>query len=221
MRGQTRSGETVAARKPRVRRSQEERSTETRRRLIEAAIEVMRKDGYANLTISKVTQSAGLTNGAMQHHFPSRDDLVMALLDAVYPVLEISFDSIAAEELTPHARIARLVDILWAIYSKPEYLAVWDIALGARGDPKLWAQVGNYQRHISMHIRSEFVRLFADLDISREDADRVLSVVVAAIRGLALQSMFGEDKVNHASFAVIKDLGCRELDRCKGDAGAA
>ena len=210
------SGDAVPARARRGRRTQEQRSAETRQRLLEAAIGVLRQEGYANLTISKVTQSAGLTNGAMQHHFPSRDDLLLALLDAVYPVLEISFDSIAAEALAPHDRIGRLVEILWSIYSKPEYLAVWDIALGARGDPKLWTRVRDYQQRISLHIRSEFVRLFSDLGVTRDGADQVLSIVVAAIRGLAFLSMFGTT-VSPRTFAVIKEIGCRELDKCTGD----
>jgi AcrR family transcriptional regulator len=206
-----------AARKPSrapTRRSQEERSTGTRRRLIDAAIAVLREDGYANLTITKVTQRAGLTNGAMQHHFPSRDELLLALLDTVYPILQIPFDSISSEHLTARERIARLVDILWSIYSRPEYLVVWDIALGSRGEPKLWARVRSYQREISQHMRAEFARLFADYAITEDDAERVLAVTVGCIRGIAFQSMFGTDQLKYVDFRVIGDLAFRELSAC-------
>src|SRR4051794_36806117 len=94
-----------ARRLKRGRRTQEERSTETRRKLVEAAIRVSQESGYANLTISKVAQHAGLTNGAMQHHFSSRDELVLAVLDALYPFVEMPFDEIAAKKLPVRERV--------------------------------------------------------------------------------------------------------------------
>src|SRR3954451_16463316 len=93
-----------ASRPHRSQRTQEERSTETRRKLIEAAIGVSQESGYANLTITKVAQHAGLSNGAMQHHFTSRDDLVLGVLDALYPILDIPFDEIAARKLSIRER---------------------------------------------------------------------------------------------------------------------
>ena len=197
-----------------VRRSQEERSTHTRARLLDAALDVLREGGFASLTISKVTQRAGLTNGAMQHHFSARDDLLLALLDAVYPILRIPFDEIAAARLEPRQRIARLIDNLWSIYSKPEYLVVWDIALNSRDDPKLWPRVHAYQREITRHMRSEFTRLFADFDLSEDDAERILTIPANFIRGTAFLGMFGDDHLRHVDFDVIKDIAYRGLTSC-------
>lgn len=194
-----------------VRRSQEERSAETRRRLIDAAITVLREEGYANLTISKVTQSAGMTNGAMQHHFTSREDLMLALLDRVYPILQIPFDAIAAEKLEPRLRISRLIDVFWSIYSRPEYLVVWDIALGSRGDTRLWPRVRSYQREISRHVSSEFVRLFAEFNLSANEAERIMAIPIGCIRGVAFLEMFGKDHMEFIDFHVIKDLAYRAL----------
>jgi AcrR family transcriptional regulator len=198
------------------RRTQEQRSAATRAKLIEAALQVLREQGYANLTISKVSQRAGVSNGAMQHHFPSREDLLLALMDAVYPVLQIPFDAIGGEGLPIRERISRLVDLLWAIYSQPEYLAVWDIALGARGDPKLWARVSAYQQQITARMRDEFVALFADLNVGPDDAAHVLSLTVNHIRGIAFLMLFGTEHPQDAEFALIKDVAYSELMKCAG-----
>jgi AcrR family transcriptional regulator len=192
------------------RRSQEERSAETRGRLIGAAIEVLGESGYANLTISKVTRRAGLTNGAMQHHFPSRDDLTLALMDAVYPVLQIPFKAIAAEGLTVRERVSRVVDRLWEIYSRPEYLAIWDIALGSRGDRDLWARLRSYQRDIATRMRDEFVALFGDLDMESADVERIFSLNISYMRGVALQNMFEPDP-HLDDLALIKDVAYDQL----------
>jgi AcrR family transcriptional regulator len=193
------------------RRSQEERSAETRSRLIKAAIQVLGESGFANLTISKVTQRAGLTNGAMQHHFPSRDDLMLALMDAVYPVLQIPFKTIGAERLGVRERISKVVDLLWGIYSRPEYLAIWDIALGSRGDRKLWARVRSYQRDIATRMRDEFATLFSDLDMPDDDVEHIFSLTISYMRGVALQSMFGSAPLRRADLALIKDVAYDQL----------
>ena len=196
------------------RRSQGERSAGTRRRLIDAALEVMRQSGYASLTISKVTQRAGVTNGAMQYHFRSRDDLLLAVLDAVYPVLLIPFGGLTAEGLDVRERMSRLVDMLWAIYSRPEYLVAWDIALGARGDARLWARVQTYQQDILARSLTQFVSLFADLKVAPEDAEHVLLLTVSYMRGVAFQSLFDADQLRAADFAVIKDVAYQQLMKC-------
>jgi AcrR family transcriptional regulator len=195
------------------RRSQEERSAETRRKLIEAAIEVLRESSYAKLTINKVTQRAGVTNGAMQHHFRSRDDLLLALMDAVYPVLQIPFEAIASEGLTVDQRVSKIVDLLWGIYSRPEYLAVWDIALGSRGDATLWPRVQVYQKDIAAQMSREFVALFADLRLPPKEVERIFSLTVSYIRGVALQTMFGGNRLRRADLARIKDVALDQLTK--------
>ncbi|HEY3889613.1 MAG TPA: TetR/AcrR family transcriptional regulator [Caulobacteraceae bacterium] len=205
--GATRApGKPRANLRPPPRRSQEERSAETRGKLIKAAIQVLGESGFANLTISKATQRAGLTNGAMQHHFPSRDDLMLALMDAVYPVQQIPFKDIGAQNLGVRERISKVVDLLWGIYGRPEYLVVWDIALGSRGDRKLWTRVRSYQKAISARMREEFVALFADLDMTPDHVEHTFSLTISYMRGVALQSMFGADRLRQADLAMIKDV---------------
>jgi AcrR family transcriptional regulator len=203
-------GSGSASRAPK-RRTQEERSAETRARLIKAAIQVLGESGYAHLTISKVTQRAGLTNGAMQHHFPSRDELMLAVFDAVYPVLEIPFEAIAAERLAVPQRVAAVVDRLWAIYSRPEYLAIWDVALGSRGDRKLWTRLRSYQRDVATRMLNAFVALFGDLDIEPADVEQVFALTVSQMRGVALQAMFGADSVGSSDLSLIKQVALDQL----------
>lgn len=198
------------------RRSQEERRAETRRKLIDAAIQVLGEEGYANLTITKTARRAGLTNGALQHHFPTRDDLMLALMDAVYPVLDIPFRSIAAEGLGVRERVDRVIDRLWEIYSRPEYLAIWDIALGSRGDRRLWVRLRAYQREVSARMRDEFAELFADLGLSTEEVERIFQLSVSHLRGLALQSVFGPDPLRRDTLELAKQVAYEQLTRRAG-----
>jgi AcrR family transcriptional regulator len=206
-----RTGDARRARRPR--RTQEERSTQTRTLLVNAAIRVVQDLGYANLTISRVAERAGLTNGAMQHHFASREDLVIAILDALYPVLEMPFEDIGSQKWTISERVSAFIDPLWQIYSRPEYLVIWDIALGTRGDASLGAKLKTYQRDISARIRRQLTASFADVGLTAQSADQIFSVVISCLRGFALQSLFGVDR-RRSDLDYVKQIACECIAKC-------
>lgn len=193
-------------------RTQEERSARTRRLLIQAAVHVTREFGYSNLTIAKVAERAGLTNGAMQHHFPSREELVIAVIDAVYPVLEIPFGDFGSQGRTIQERVGAFIDLLWQIYSRPEYLVIWDIAFGTRGDAHLNARLNAYQRDISLRIRKQLAAAFADVGLTSRGADQIFSTVISCLRGFALQSVFGVDQ-QRSDLEYVKEIVCEGIER--------
>ena len=67
-----------------TRRTQAERSGETRRRILDAAVELLGERGYAGLRTGDVAAAAGVSKGAQTHHFPSKDDLVVAVVEHVF-----------------------------------------------------------------------------------------------------------------------------------------
>jgi AcrR family transcriptional regulator len=202
-----------ARRARRPRRTQEERSTQTRTLLVNAAIRVVQDLGYANLTISRVAGRAGLTNGAMQHHFASREDLVIAILDAVYPVLEMPFEEIGFQKWTMSERVSAFIDPLWQIYSRPEYLVIWDIAFGTRGDVSLGTKLKAYQRDVSARIHRQLTASFADVGLTAQSAEQIFSVVISCLRGFALQSLFGVDR-RRSDLDYVKQIACECIAKC-------
>lgn len=65
---------------PRTRRTQAERRETARKRIIEAAARVIRMRGYDGLSTQEVSQLAGVSRGALRHHFPTKNDLVVSTL---------------------------------------------------------------------------------------------------------------------------------------------
>ena len=54
-----------------------ERGT-ARRRLLDAAVDVIRAQGYAATTVDDLCEAAGVTKGAFFHHFATKDELAVA-----------------------------------------------------------------------------------------------------------------------------------------------
>ncbi len=62
----------------------QKRSTYTRQRILQAGMEQLEKEGYSNLTVSKVVTKAGLSIGAYMHHFSSKEKLIIGLIESFH-----------------------------------------------------------------------------------------------------------------------------------------
>ena len=118
----------------RERRSQAERTAETRARIIDAVVESIAEVGYPRTTAAEIAKRAGVTWGAVQHHFGGKD----GILDAV---LEHSFGRFAA--LVGPAEVAQgrladrvslFVERAWEHFSSPTYHSTFQILLHDAGE---------------------------------------------------------------------------------------
>src|SRR5271169_589310 len=65
------------------RRTQAERSEATRSALLDAARRLFSTKGYSNSGREEIVASAGVTRGALQHHFGDKQSLFLAVYEAV------------------------------------------------------------------------------------------------------------------------------------------
>ena len=65
-------------------RTQAERSTATRQSLVEAAIRQLMPQGYAGATVRNIARESGLSPGAVQYHFKSKEDIALAALTHLF-----------------------------------------------------------------------------------------------------------------------------------------
>lgn len=66
---------------PTRRRSQPERSEATRGALVESARDLFASEGYSDTQLDDVVRSAGVTKGALYHHFRGKADLFRAVFE--------------------------------------------------------------------------------------------------------------------------------------------
>jgi AcrR family transcriptional regulator len=68
---------------PGTREPKQERSRATRQRLLESAIDCLAARGWTATTVTVIAEHAGVSRGAAQHHFPTREDLIIAALEFI------------------------------------------------------------------------------------------------------------------------------------------
>ncbi len=174
---------------PTVRRTQEQRRAEMRDRLLQATIECLREDGYAATTLRAVATRAGVSQGAMTHHFPRRVDLVGAALERL---TEQRIDAMrAAVDQLPAAapdRVAALLDMVWNDFSSDLFAVAVKLWIAADDDPELYERLVPLERMLAR----EIAKAVAELSVAfeREDLTARVTTVLATIRGLALTDAF-------------------------------
>lgn len=119
------------------RRTQAERRTATRGRLLEAAVGCLEERGYAATTTQEVCRRAGLSQGALFKHYPTKSALLVAAVERLYSELRADFRrGIAAAEQRSD-RIRGALELLAAIFARPDVAASLELHMAARTDQAL------------------------------------------------------------------------------------
>lgn len=173
-----------------VRRTQHERSTEARAKLLAAAIDLISANGFSATSMADIAQRAGMTRGAIQHHFTGRNELVIAIMGALEDktaeaLADIEGEGLASFEDKLDLALNRLAENV----QTDTYLAVLDIWVSTRADPQLGKAVRDFVARSTRHYRELWGRLF-DNDLSPEIQDETLRIIVAVLRGLLVSRIF-------------------------------
>ncbi len=171
---------------PSERRTQAERRSTTRAALLDAAVSCLVANGYANTTTRRIAERAGVTPGALQHHFGSKAELLAATVPHIRAkwVAEL-FGAGPPKTRSPLKRQEELLDRMWAIYRGSLFQAFLELGTGARTDPDL-------RRHlVGAHDEMTRVNEMAGPIIFPEYADRpelaqLIATGQATMRGLVL-----------------------------------
>src|SRR5690349_18650758 len=82
---------SASARKPgaaeKIRRTNLDRSTATREQILNAVVQALHDQSFAALTNAGIINSANVSSGAMMHHFPTRQALLVETITYAYDKL--------------------------------------------------------------------------------------------------------------------------------------
>ncbi len=179
-------------------RWQQQKSARTRARLVDAAIDCLVEGGYPGLTTQQVAERTGVSRGAMHHHFPTRFDLVAAVIEHVfYQRMRLFLDDYLAglagaeeSELVALATAAH-----WRSVQGREYAAYLELAVAARTNAELDGVFAPAARRYDEVWISEMIESFPYWRERWETMKRAHDFVIAAHMGILLQRpVVGEER---------------------------
>jgi AcrR family transcriptional regulator len=172
----------------RTREPRQDRSRATREALLDATIELLSEVGWPGTTVVAVAARAGVSRGAAQHHFATRDELVRAAVERVSADLtdqmRASRDVLASE---PDRELA-VIEMLAALWTGTFGRAATHLWVAASTDASLRALVLPLERRLN---RDVYVTTLELLGIAEADAEAETAVrlTLDLVRGIGIAAL--------------------------------
>jgi AcrR family transcriptional regulator len=148
-------------------RSQVERRAATRAALIESAVACINAVGAASVSTAQIAADAGVTRGAVQHHFGSPEELYLAVVNHGWEEIAATFRKAPGAGVSVDRRITGWAKSLVEAYTGPAALAGYEMLVYYRGNADFVAE------HMPMALAAEeeldglWVDAFTDTGLSR------------------------------------------------------
>jgi AcrR family transcriptional regulator len=167
------------------------RAEATRGLLIDTTISLLRDRSYQGATVFEVAKAAGLTPGALQHHFGSKADLMMQAIAAILRASGPEGVAWPAPDGPLTERCQGLVQALWQrCYEPPRFLAAWAVYFGSAGEAAMHAHVALQRAELTEALHRRFIQVLPEL-AGRTDALALVNLVLSAMRGMGVVRLFG------------------------------
>lgn len=162
------------------------KSAQTRARLVEATISCLIRHGYSKTTTLKVAAEAGLSRGAMLHHFENGSALMQATIAELMDRRLRAFRRGADNRSTD---VHTLVHTYWKQMLSPTFVAYVEIAIASRTDKDLARILEPAQAEFRARWYDLAIQLFPAWQKDRKAFDLALALTQNTIEGMAINRM--------------------------------
>jgi AcrR family transcriptional regulator len=153
--------------------------------VLDAAVACIAELGIARASSNEIARRAGMTWGVIQHHFGSRNELLLATVERNYRELESKLEATAVSGGSFLDRLQAIADLVWEYCRDPRYRVNVEILLELRRDSEASVLVDQRIPHIHEDGGSPWDDLFQEA--LGTPIDRTLTrILFGAARGFAL-----------------------------------
>ena len=167
----------------------QQRSEETRAKIIESAIKLFSTCGFNAASVDDICKDAGISKGAFYHHFESKQALFLALLDGWLQTIDNAIE--ASKDKTVPETFTQMTEAFPYIFETaggglPMFLEFW---LQASRDKKIWnASIAPYRRY-HKYFTALIKKGVDEGSFVEVDPELTARMIVSTAMGLLLQSL--------------------------------
>jgi AcrR family transcriptional regulator len=174
------------------RRTQAERSAAMRLRLLDATVECLVTYGYAGTNTHRVAELAGVTRGAQIHHFPAKEDLVVAAIEHLAQQrARVTIREVGRIRESPDPAAA-VLDFLWEVHQGPIVVATLELWMASRTDPVLAKHVQRVEPVVNGALLAAIEQVLPDRSAQKELRYAVYTAM-DALRGILIAGFVDGD----------------------------
>ncbi len=200
------------------------RVSDARQRLIDATIELIRQEGYAQLTVDAICERAAVKKGSFYYFFASRDELVLAALDWHWERRKVELDALFSPTVAPLDRLRayfddvhrRQVDLRrrYGVFVGCFYSAV-GVEVGKRQSPAIARRVQAILAHYEAYYESALREAVSRKLIKLDDIPGKAKALFAYMEGVLSQARIQDDVglLRHLADSSFQFLGIAKAKR--------
>jgi AcrR family transcriptional regulator len=176
-------------------RTQQQRRDETRRALLDAAVESLIEMGFARTTTLEVQRRANASRGALLHHFPSKTELLVAAVDHLAEMRAAELRLLSAE-LPAEGKGSRtdaVLDLLWQCFSGTFFQVAMELRTAARTDLELRPVLVAAEVALRDRIVAQARKLFGKEVSEHPGLERAIDFTLQFMIGSAMTAVLHED----------------------------
>lgn len=179
-----------------------------RQRLLEATVELLVERGWSGTSTTLVSKRAGVSRGAQLHHFPTKNDLVLAAVEHLSEVRGRELAEAATKLPTGRRRTRAVLEMLAEHFTSPVFTAALELWVAARTDETLLASLAPLEQRIGRDIHRRTVELL-EVDERQPGVRELVQATLDLVRGLGLANTISDDAARRRR---ILDQWARTLD---------
>ena len=195
----------------RRRLTQQERSAATRQELIDATIESILDVGYERSTTTEISDRAGLSRGAFQHHWQTRAGLIAAAAESLAARgtqdLQEAVQGLPSDDRRPAAAL----DMVWELFTGPLFQVMVELSVHARTDPELRAALDPVEEMVG-RAATPWMRAAFGAGPQDKSVDSAITLITATVRGLAVVPLLEPNARVNRRWAVCRAYLIEVLD---------
>ena len=174
---------------------QAQKSAMTRDKILAAVIDCFIAEGYTNVTTAKVATNAGVSRGAMLHHFPSKTDLIRATVEYLHDQLLEDYTARVnkiPKKLTGSARRRAGLEAYWEHLTSNLFTAYHELSVAGRTDPELKEILEDSLVRFEQHVAESNATLFTEWNDRGDLYLLAMDVTKFMMEGMAISQLVSQ-----------------------------
>jgi AcrR family transcriptional regulator len=174
----------------------------THQRIVDAALDCILERGFYRASSNEIARRAGMTWGAIQYYFGTRERLMLTALEVSDREFEHLLQTADIGVGSTAQRLEQLADLLTRQYNRPRYLATLQIVLNLAHNPQTSAETAAALVDVDRRLSSQLTGLIR-LAVGPKADEGMVTLVFHALRGLAVSHLI------HAETSPVELAGAR------------
>lgn len=175
------------------------KSAVSSQQIIDAAIRVLARQGYAKTSLLDIAKEAGMSKGALHYHYPTKEALIHAVLETACNAVQARTMKAWSPSDNPFEALRKSLEELWATRAErsDEAVVVADLLALSLYDEALRPRLAEFYELGAQQIRDYLEQHLISLGLeSRISLDILPRIVIALLDGLVMQAFVDPDALS-------------------------